>query len=392
MNNEIPNAMIDGVPNTKIHIQNIPPHLSDVHLKQVLSQAGNIKDVCYFNKNKKQMNNYQNKKIYNTALITFNTHEEALYALQNIKNLIDSSQEERAIEAKFAIPNVNNWGMNNNANPAGNNYNSFTMPYRNNYNEVGNQNMNNMGNYNFMNRNKNRPMNGMMNPPINPPMNNMMMNANGNDGNNSMITSNNLMYHNFQKNMSDVSRENEMGIGSNNTGRTNNQSISNSNNNMSMYQTSEQAFEENENNLDGLSLWESYKDNNNNVYYYNNLTKHTQWKKPIHPNKLFQYNSSAEKPKQNGPSGSNLFIFHIPSEWSDADLFQHFCCFGNVISSKIKRDETGRNSGFGFVSYDNIISAHYAIQFMNGYFVNNKYLKVQLKKGEVALKENLVQM
>ncbi|ETW35304.1 hypothetical protein PFTANZ_04001, partial [Plasmodium falciparum Tanzania (2000708)] len=153
-----------------------------------------------------------------------------------------------------------------------------------------------------------------------------------------------------------------------------------------MYQANDNSLEDVEN-VDGLSLWEMYKDKNNNIFYYNNLTKHSQWHKPVHPNKLFQYNNN-EKTKQNGPSGSNLFIFHIPSEWTDLDLFQHFCCFGNIISSKIQRDSTGRNSGFGFVSYDNVISAQHAIQFMNGYFVNNKYLKVQLKKGETVENTN----
>ncbi|CRG96998.1 clustered-asparagine-rich protein, putative [Plasmodium gallinaceum] len=385
MSNEILNSTIDGVLNTRLHIQNIPPHITDVHLRSLLGNVGYIKDICYFNKNKKQMNNFTNKKIYNTALITFNTHEEALNVLKNIRSLIDTTGEERSIEAKFAVPNVNNnFFHKNNMNA------NFPNNYQNNFN---NENFsNNMNNYNFYNNNNNsNSQNNFMNRNVkNKNINNMVnMNMN-NQVNNPMANQNNFMFnnnnYNGNKNMNEMIRESESPPNNNNNNnnalyRQNNSQVSNSNN---VYQTNDNSLDENEN-TEGLSLWEIYKDKNNNTFYYNNLTKHSQWNKPIHPNKLFQYNNN-EKTKQNGPNGSNLFIFHIPSEWSDLDLFQHFCCFGNIISSKIQRDNTGRNSGFGFVSYDNIMSAHHAIQFMNGYYVNNKYLKVQLKKGEAMEK------
>lgn len=39
----------------------------------------------------------------------------------------------------------------------------------------------------------------------------------------------------------------------------------------------------------------------------------------------------------------------------------------------------------GFVSYDNQMSASKAIQSMNGFTINNKRLKVELKKGGRAV-------
>lgn len=103
-----------------------------------------------------------------------------------------------------------------------------------------------------------------------------------------------------------------------------------------------------------------------------------------------------------GPTGANLFIYHLPHDLTDADLATAFAPFGTVISAKVYMDKnTGESKGFGkkngstasrasqlmtiigFVSYDSVPAADAAISSMNGFQIGSKRLKVQHKRVHV---------
>mmetsp|Transcript_3750 Transcript_3750/g.10644 ORF Transcript_3750/g.10644 Transcript_3750/m.10644 type:complete len:432 (+) Transcript_3750:583-1878(+) len=99
-----------------------------------------------------------------------------------------------------------------------------------------------------------------------------------------------------------------------------------------------------------------------------------------HPGDPGMNQANNPRPRE-GPAGANLFVYHLPHDLTDADLATAFNPFGNVISAKVYVDRyTGDSKGFGFVSYDSVISAEQAIEQMNGFQIGNKRLKVQHKR------------
>lgn len=52
-----------------------------------------------------------------------------------------------------------------------------------------------------------------------------------------------------------------------------------------------------------------------------------------------------------GPPGSNLFLFHLPNNMKDSELFTLFKKFGNILSTRVMTEKNGKSKGIGFVSF-----------------------------------------
>jgi CUG-BP- and ETR3-like factor len=81
-----------------------------------------------------------------------------------------------------------------------------------------------------------------------------------------------------------------------------------------------------------------------------------------------------------GPPGANVFVFNLPLNVDEAALHQIFCRFGQIVSTRVCKDITTRQSkGYGFVSFALEQSALSACSSLNGYMLGDKKLTVEIK-------------
>jgi len=156
-----------------------------------------------------------------------------------------------------------------------------------------------------------------------------------------------------------------------------------------------------------VTPWQEFTTPEGKPYYFNSVTKETRWEKPAElgggaaatpqvPGLTSGAGASSSQPPAlaltmtasntggQGPMGANIFVFHVPLNWTDEDFHAHFSPFGQIVSAKIHTDPvTKASKGFGFVSYATPQAATMAIKGMNGFDTKQgKSLKVTIKKGE----------
>ena len=95
-----------------------------------------------------------------------------------------------------------------------------------------------------------------------------------------------------------------------------------------------------------------------------------------YPQAAPQAPQAARPPSQ--PSNT-LFVFHVPKSMDEGGLKKLFEPCGSVGKVSVQRRPDGEPKGFGFVEFENIEDAKQAIEKMNGYSVEGKFLKVSFK-------------
>lgn len=142
-------------------------------------------------------------------------------------------------------------------------------------------------------------------------------------------------------------------------------------------------------------------------YYFNMLTRNVQWEIPpanaavvkpnFEPKNLPGYvqtipanTKDVAMPKftaKKGPPGCNVFIYNLPHDWTEKDIFLNFSPFGKMVNARVIIDPiTKLPRGYGFASYDNQKSALKAVQTMEGFTVSGKRLQVSIKKDDFDFK------
>ncbi|XP_019097029.1 PREDICTED: polyadenylate-binding protein 8-like [Camelina sativa] len=67
----------------------------------------------------------------------------------------------------------------------------------------------------------------------------------------------------------------------------------------------------------------------------------------------------------------NIFIKNLDKSSDQEGLYDTFSCFGSILRFKLATDASGESRGFGFVQYNTEVSAHKAIEHMNGMLLND---------------------
>ncbi|PAA46230.1 hypothetical protein BOX15_Mlig009946g3 [Macrostomum lignano] len=98
---------------------------------------------------------------------------------------------------------------------------------------------------------------------------------------------------------------------------------------------------------------------------------------PFVPRKERHSNSSDKK-------FTNVFVKNFGDELTEESFHTMFSEFGEITSSRVMLDETGKGKGFGFVCFKEPESAEAAVSALNGKEINGKTLYVgrAQKKGE----------
>ncbi|KAJ7064793.1 hypothetical protein C8F01DRAFT_1128214 [Mycena amicta] len=87
----------------------------------------------------------------------------------------------------------------------------------------------------------------------------------------------------------------------------------------------------------------------------------------------------------------NLFCKNLDPDIDSNELFTVFRQYGQIVSARVMRNESGESRGFGFVSYQSPDQAAAALHAMNGVLLGTKQIVVRLHEPKQLRQEKLAQ-
>jgi RNA recognition motif-containing protein len=128
---------------------------------------------------------------------------------------------------------------------------------------------------------------------------------------------------------------------------------------------------------------------NNNVQQQQQSDTNQQQQVPQQQQPIIQQQVPQQQPQQQQTSenkepdddSTNLIINYLPPTMSEGTLATLFSPYGLLERCKIVVDlQTLRSRGYGFVKYDNSVSAERALTALNGYELNGKKIKSGIRE------------
>jgi len=84
------------------------------------------------------------------------------------------------------------------------------------------------------------------------------------------------------------------------------------------------------------------------------------------------------------PQVAAVYVFHMPTGWTETDLYRLFESFGNATSAHVLRDACGLSRRCGFATFASLEVANRACEMLNGFAVDGARIRVSLTSLALA--------
>jgi len=131
------------------------------------------------------------------------------------------------------------------------------------------------------------------------------------------------------------------------------------------------SFEDHDGAADALKELQGKRINNDHALVVQRLMSNFERQQRARREQLEQ-----KKKTHNKYKGRNLYVKNFPIDWDQHELLSLFSKFGKVTSAKVMKNSKENSKGFGFVCFENEMSANTALGTLNCFPIQGKPLVV----------------